>query len=83
MQCCSLNAQDDVTDSAVHNFIGFNMTEAVSQFVPFTNRVSASGPFQFTWRSGSNGNLFNLQLGLKAGDGQAAFVSEIDFSLKM
>lgn len=54
-------------DSKRHRQVGFNMTELISLVIPFKVRSQASGPFGFTWRSGSNGRYFNLQLGARLG----------------
>ncbi len=51
--------------SAKNQFIGFNMTEMISQFIPFTDKVEFSGPFQFLYRVGKNGKMMNVQLGFE------------------
>lgn len=51
-----------------NNIIGFNVTEMVSQFIPFKERVELTGPFQFMWKVGNNGKMFNLQLGFLPDD---------------
>jgi len=45
--------------------VGINMTELLTQFVPFKGRSTVSGPFAVMWRSGSNGKFFNIQLGAR------------------
>jgi len=48
-----------------NNIIGLNMTEMVSQLVPFGSRTTVYGPYQFMWRTGKNGKMLNLQFGFQ------------------
>ncbi len=43
--------------------LGFNITGMVSQFMPFSQRIDQTGPFQFKFMGGGAGHLFNMQLG--------------------
>jgi len=46
-----------------NNIVGINVSEALSQFMPFGQATTLIGPYQFMWRSGRNGKMFSLQFG--------------------
>lgn len=60
-------AEDDeeetVGNSRKVRLLGFNMTQMITQFMPFSDRVDQAGPFQFKYMGGGGGHLFNMQLG--------------------
>lgn len=45
--------------------VGLNMTQLISQFIPFKGNSSLSGPFSFLYRRGKNNRFFNLQIGAR------------------
>lgn len=45
--------------------VGLNMTQLVSQFIPFKGNSTLSGPFSFFYRRGKNDRFFNLQIGAR------------------
>ena len=56
------------SDRGKQKEVGINMTEMITQFVPFKGRSSISGPFALMWRSGSNGKYLNIQVGARISD---------------
>lgn len=76
---CSVQSQEvDYEDDYYEKkrYVGFNMTELVSTFIPFKGRATASGPFGVTWRAGRYKRFFNFQMGARVTD---VFDDDINF----
>ena len=48
--------------------VGLNLTQTLSQFIPFNESLSRSGPFTLLFRSGRENKRFNLELGMRLKD---------------
>lgn len=48
-----------------HREIGLNLTQLVTQFIPFNEDVDFDGPFSLAFRTGKNKSYFSLQVGLQ------------------
>ena len=55
--------------------VGINITQLATQFIPFKGRSTLTGPFAITWRSGSNGKFFNIQIGAQVSDAENNFAN--------
>ncbi|MBT8231064.1 MAG: hypothetical protein HKO66_11445 [Saprospiraceae bacterium] len=48
--------------------MGINLTQTITQFIPFNESVRRAGPFTFLYRSGKGAKRFNLELGVRIQD---------------
>lgn len=74
-----------ISKKAKTRLLGFNMTEMVTQFMPFSQRIDQAGPYQFKFMGGGNGHLFNMQIGAGTieGDRQDIFFGGGDSYVNM
>ena len=55
------NAQEEIT---VRKEIGLNMTTFISQFVPFNNTTSMTGPYDFSFKRYKGNRAFRFGMGM-------------------